>query len=156
MRMGISAVPQHNVESRKDRGVDVAFLYKDVQQTTDAEGNAVVTADVQIINFPAGANQAEIEENFNFYFGRAEAQEVKNAVEAKVGIVERLLSGTDYKALKLADGALSAVEYEPWKKLRQHWRDTVNAMQACKTVEELDAIKYAQTPEELAEMFPEA
>lgn len=150
MRMGIGAVPQDNVEVKQDRGVSVVFMYKDVKHETDVEGNDLLTANVQKIDFPAGADKADIVAHFDYYFNKAEAKEVAAAAALKIARVERLLSGSDYKALKVADGALSAEEYEPWKELRQHWRDTVNAMQAAKTVEELDAIKYAETPEGLA------
>lgn len=149
MRMGIGAVPQDNVEVKQDRGVAVVFMYKDVRTETDAEGKEFLTANVQKIDFPAGADKADIAAHFDYYFDKAEAKEVAAASAEKIAHVERLLEATDYKALKVADGALPAADYEPWKKLRQHWRDTVNAMRACKTVEELDAIKYAETPEEL-------
>lgn len=149
MRIGISAVPQDNVEVKQDRGISVAFLYKDVQQTTDAEGNVLLTANVQRIEYPAGANRDEIVANFNFYFDKAEKKEVAEHAAEKIAHVEALLDGSDYKLLKVADGALTQEEYEPWKALRQHWRDTVNKMRACKTVEELDAITWAETPGEL-------
>jgi len=149
MRIGISAVPQDNVEVKQDRGIAVAFLYKDVRQTTDAEGNVLLTANVQKIEYPAGADKAEIVAHFDYYFDKAEAKEVAEAAGLKIAHMEALLDASDYKLLKVADGALTQEEYEPWKALRQHWRDTVNKMRACKTVEELDAITWAETPGEL-------
>ena len=98
---------------------------------------------------PAGADKAEIVAHFDYYFDKAEAKEVAEAAGLKIAHMEALLDASDYKLLKVADGALTQEEYEPWKALRQHWRDTVNKMRACKTVEELDAITWAETPGEL-------
>ena len=152
MKMGIGVVPQDNVEVKQDRGVAVVFMYKDVKKETDTDGNEILTANVQKIDFPEGADKADIVAHFDYYFNKAEAKEVAQAAVLKISRVEALLDGSDYKLLKVADGALSAEEYEPWKALRQHWRDTVNKMRAAKTVEELDNIKYAETPEGLHDL----
>jgi len=154
MRLGIDEnYPKDGVDVQEANGVLHVRLVKDVQRTPGAEeGQEIITADVVETTLPLGVEKADIVAHFDYYFDKAQAAEVKQAVELKVDRVERLLAATDYKALKVADGALSAKEYAPWKKLRAHWRETVNKMQACKTVEELDAIKYAETPEGLDDL----
>ena len=152
MRQLIDAVPPNGVEVINDRGVDVALLYKDTRTTTDGEGRDVLSANVQRIEFPEGADREDIAAHFDYYFDAAERKEVKQAAELKIARVERMLAATDYKALKVADGALSAEEYAPWKQLRAHWRTVVNEMQAARTVDELNEIRYAETPEGLADL----
>lgn len=154
MRLGIDEnYPKDGVDVQEANGVLHVRLVKDVQREPGAEeGQEIITADVVETTLPLGVEKADIVAHFDYYFDKAQAAEVKQAVELKVDRVERLLAATDYKALKVADGALSAKEYAPWKKLRAHWRETVNKMQACKTVEELDAIKYAETPEGLDDL----
>lgn len=149
MRQFVDVVPPNGVEIRQDRGVDVVFLFKDPQITTDSEGREMLSANVQRSEFPEGADMDEIVAHFDFYFDKAEAAEVKVAAELKINHVQKLLTDSDYKPHKVYDGVMTAEEYAPYKELRQHWRDTINAMRACKTVEELEAIKYAETPEEL-------
>lgn len=39
------------------------------------------------------------------------------------------LMGTDYKALKFSDGALTEEEYAPIRAQRQAWRDQINALE---------------------------
>ena len=154
MRLGIDEnYPKDGVDVQEANGVLHVRLVKDVQREPGAEeGQEIITADVVETTLPLGVEKADIVAHFDYYFDKAQAAEVKQAVELKVDRVERLLAATDYKALKVADGALSAKEYAPWKKLRAHWRETVNKMQACKTVEELDAIKYAETPKGLDDL----
>lgn len=154
MRLGIDEnYPKDGVDVQEVNGVLAVRLFKDVQRTPGAEeGQEIITADVVQTTLPLGVEKADIVAHFDYYFNKAQSNEVKQAVELKVDRVQGLLTATDYKALKVADGALSAKEYEPWKKLRAHWRDTINKMQACKTIEELDAIKYAETPEWLDDL----
>lgn len=44
--------------------------------------------------------------------------------------LKRLLSETDYKAIKYAEGQLSEEEYAPIKAQRQLWREQINALEA--------------------------
>jgi hypothetical protein len=44
----------------------------------------------------------------------------------------RLLAGTDYKAIKYGEGAMTEEEYEPVKLQRQAWRDEINEIDAGK------------------------
>ncbi len=44
--------------------------------------------------------------------------------------LKRLLSETDYKAIKYAEGLLSEEEYAPVKAQRQLWRNQINVLEA--------------------------
>lgn len=154
MRLGIDEnYPKDGVDVQEVNGVLAVRLFKDVQRTPGPEeGQEIITANVVQITLPLGIEKADVLAHFDYYFAKGEAEELARALPLKEDRVERLLSATDYKALKVADGAMTSKEYEPWKKLRAHWRDTINKMQACKTIEELDAIKYAETPEGLDDL----
>lgn len=154
MRIGIdNNYPKDGVDVQEVNDALVVRLVKDVQHTPGAEeGQEIITANVVQITLPLGVEKADIVAHFDYYFAKGEAEELAKALPLKVDRVERLLAATDYRALKVADGATPAADYEPWRKLRQHWRDTVNAMQACKNLDELNDIKYAETPEGLDDL----
>ncbi len=40
-----------------------------------------------------------------------------------------LLAGTDYQAIKFAEGQISAEDYEPIRTQRQAWRDEINELE---------------------------
>ncbi len=152
MRIGIdNNYPKDGVDVQEANGVLVVRLVKDVQREPGTEeGQEIITANVVQTTLPLGVEKADVVAHFDYYFAKAEAEELAKALPLEVDRVERMLSATDYKALKVADGALSAADYAPWKKLRAHWRDTINKMQAAQNADELNDIKYAETPEGLA------
>lgn len=154
MRIQIDAyAPNDGVELKERDGVVEVQLIKDVERKPGAEeGQEIITANVVQTTLPLGVEKADVVAHFDYYFAKAEAEELAKALPLKVDRVERMLSATDYKALKVADGALSAADYAPWKKLRAHWRDTINKMQAAQNADELNDIKYAETPEGLDDM----
>lgn len=45
---------------------------------------------------------------------------------AEITALKGLLSDTDYKALKHADGVISHEDYEPVKMQREEWRKLIN------------------------------
>lgn len=45
---------------------------------------------------------------------------------AEITALKGLLSDTDYKALKHADGVISHEDYEPIKRQREEWRKLIN------------------------------
>lgn len=47
----------------------------------------------------------------------------------EIGELKDKLAATDYKAIKYAEGALTADEYAPIKAQRQEWRDRINALE---------------------------
>lgn len=152
----LDKVPQEKAELRN--GIDghvIAVLYKNVESTKSENGETEVLAQVRYWHFPKNADEATIEEvleNFDYYFDKADALEAKQEGSVIISHLEKLLSDTDYKLLKHQDGVLSDAEYAPWKKLRQHWRDCVNKLQEAKTLADVEAVKYAETPEGLEDL----
>lgn len=65
----------------------------------------------------------------------------RERIEELIRIRRQLLSNSDYKALKHADGAMSDAEYAETRSQRQVWRDEINELEA-----QLDNL-----PEETAE-----
>lgn len=51
-------------------------------------------------------------------------------IESEIAGLKQLLAGTDYKALKHADGALSDAEYKETKEYRQQLRDKINELES--------------------------
>lgn len=56
--------------------------------------------------------------------------ERRSAIESEIAGLKQILAGTDYKALKHADGALSNAEYEETRQFRQELRDQINELEA--------------------------
>lgn len=52
-----------------------------------------------------------------------------SAIESEIRALKQLLTSTDYKALKHADGALTDEEYEETRLERQELRDKINALE---------------------------
>lgn len=50
-------------------------------------------------------------------------------VAPRIAELKQLLAETDYKAIKYAEGQLTAEEYEPIKAQRQSWRDEINNLE---------------------------
>ena len=48
---------------------------------------------------------------------------------ARITELKQLLSDTDYKALKYADGALTEAEYAPVREDRKQWRAEINEIE---------------------------
>lgn len=57
----------------------------------------------------------------------------KQLAEQKIPKLKQLLAETDYKAIKFAEGELSAEEYEPVKQQRRAWREEINELEKCET-----------------------
>ncbi len=55
---------------------------------------------------------------------------IKNEMrKQRIDEIRGLLSSTDYKAIKYAEGQLSDVEYVDIKAQRQAWREEINALE---------------------------
>ena len=52
-------------------------------------------------------------------------QEIKERIEE----LKNLLKETDYRAIKYAEGCYTAEEYQPYKELRQSYRDEINQLE---------------------------
>lgn len=53
----------------------------------------------------------------------------KEWVENRIRELKKLLSASDYKATKFAEGWMTAEEYAPIKAQRQAWRDEINELE---------------------------
>ena len=51
-------------------------------------------------------------------------------IRDQIATLKQNLADTDYKAIKFAEGLLTAEEYEPIKQQRQAWRDAINTLEA--------------------------
>ena len=51
------------------------------------------------------------------------------AIDAEIAELKRLLTETDYKAIKYAEGWITAEEYAETKAQRQAWRDRINELE---------------------------
>ena len=52
------------------------------------------------------------------------------AIQSEINACKQILAGTDYKALKHADGVLTDAEYKETKEQRQALRDKINELEA--------------------------
>ena len=55
---------------------------------------------------------------------------LNDEIISEINALKILLSDSDYKALKHADGALTDEEYEPIRQQRAEWRARVNELEA--------------------------
>lgn len=67
-------------------------------------------------------------------------------IESEIRGLKQLLSATDYKALKHADGVISDEEYEPTKELRIMYRQQINDLEA-----ELEIAKLEEKESEVSQ-----
>lgn len=51
-------------------------------------------------------------------------------IEMKIALLKARLRNTDYKAIKYAEGEITAEEYADTKEKRRAWRAEINALQA--------------------------
>lgn len=63
------------------------------------------------------------------YYDMINAEKERTDVLERIGELKRMLSETDYKAIKYAEGFISEAEYAPVKAERQAWRDEINALE---------------------------
>jgi hypothetical protein len=61
----------------------------------------------------------------------------------KLAEIKKLLADTDYKAVKFAEGMLTAEQYKPIKQSRALWRTAYNSIEKSETLEELKSITYS-------------
>ena len=80
------------------------------------------------------------------FYEYVEPEEVKLARELatkkaeKVSILNNNFNDAKYIQEKFVDGALTAEEYAPMRALRETWRTQINQINACTTIEEVNAI----------------
>ena len=59
-----------------------------------------------------------------------EIAELQPTVEQQIASLKQNLVDTDYKAIKFAEGVISAKDYAEIKALRQSWRDEINRLES--------------------------
>lgn len=55
---------------------------------------------------------------------------IEITVDEQIEILKQNLKDTDYKAIKFAEGFISAEDYAETKALRQSWRDEINRLES--------------------------
>lgn len=65
------------------------------------------------------------------YILKEDAEKLKSVEqkEKRIAELKRLLTDTDYKAIKYSEGLISEEEYSEVKAQRQAWRDEINILQ---------------------------
>ena len=54
----------------------------------------------------------------------------KYLIESEIAVRKQMLTGTDYQALKFAEGAISPEDYAEVKAQREAWRTEINELEA--------------------------
>ena len=67
--------------------------------------------------------------NTERYTVRKAKEKLKEEILPRIAELKGLLQETDYKAIKFAEGEISAEEYEETKLQRKAWRDEINQLE---------------------------
>ncbi len=70
------------------------------------------------------------EGNRRFQIQAIPSPSAKEQAEQEIAELKRALADTDYKAIKYAEGLLTAEEYEQTKRQRAVWRARINELEA--------------------------
>ena len=62
----------------------------------------------------------------------------------KLSALRQLLTATDYKAIKFAEGAMTAAEFEPVRLQRQAWREAYNTIEAADNIAAVNAVTWEE------------
>ena len=74
---------------------------------------------------------------------QTDAEKLAAAQDSKTAILKALLAKTDYEAIKYAEGVITATQFANLKTAREAWRTAINAIQACTTVDAVNAVTYS-------------
>lgn len=85
-----------------------------------------------VIDTPAvqAVEEHDETEEIDVYIPYTAAELRKREIDARIAELKRLLSASDYKAIKYAEGLISAEDYAETKAERQAWRDEINALES--------------------------
>lgn len=80
----------------------------------------------KIIDVPysPAIEEHDVYEDIQVYIEYSEEQKTQRRIEE----LKRLLSSTDYQAIKFAESELTAEEYEPMRLQRRVWREEINKL----------------------------
>lgn len=87
--------------------------------------NGNVTATVGVLD----AEEITLDEYETVMNAAAEAMAKKEAAMTRIAELKKMLSETDYKAIKYSEGLIPDEEYAPVKAWRQEWRDEINRIE---------------------------
>lgn len=119
---------------------DTLTIHIDEVQAVEEQGHYETIAeypnggkDVKYVIDVAGVEYQpakDIEEPINVYIPYTKAELQQQANQKRIAELKQLLASSDYKAIKYAEGLISAEDYEPIKKERQAYRDEINQLEA--------------------------
>lgn len=52
-----------------------------------------------------------------------------NEIQGEINALKQLLTNSDYKAIKFAEGEMSKEEFAPVREQRQAWRNRINELE---------------------------
>ena len=78
---------------------------------------------------PSDAEMTEIENEAREWVSDMEVRSNQVAIKSEVRQLKQNLLDTDYKAIKFAEGWITAEEYAPTKAQRQEWRNRINELE---------------------------
>ena len=89
------------------------------------------------INFyrSLGMEEMDVEKAYNnkwYVKGYAPVKPQEEINAERIAELKRLLTDTDYKAIKYSEGLISEEEYAEVKAQRQAWRDEINQLEVAK------------------------
>ena len=110
---------------------EVAAVEEKSHQEVIAEypngGKDVVTIiDVEGVPYQPARDE---EEPIMVYIPYTKKELTKIQNENRINELKQLLKETDYRAIKYAEGCYTAEEYQPYKELRQSYRDEINQLE---------------------------
>lgn len=73
----------------------------------------------------------------------ADAEKLAAAQDSKTAILKALLTRTDYQSNKHADGVITDAQYKALNTRREEWRVAIRAIEACTTVDAVNAVTYS-------------
>ena len=91
-------------------------------------GGIVVKKVIDVAGVKAVPAHDETEE-IQVYIPYTAEQIAEREKTARIAELKRLLAASDYKAIKYAEGVLTAEEYAETKAERQAWRDEINELE---------------------------
>lgn len=84
---------------------------------------------VEIDDKYADCNGMDFDDKLQFELARYTERKNKETATIRIEELKAALRATDYKAIKFAEGLITAEEYETVKRQRQEWRDEINRLE---------------------------
>ena len=141
MDVRLDNVPKDNLLIVEAGGWCYVTLYKNVKEETNESGEKVYKADAVSFQVKEITRKSVIE-HFDYYWNKYYTPILNKAKGAKIVELQELLAKTDYRNDKRSEGALSNEDFEKHKAMRAAWRAAINALEAAKTMEEINSVRY--------------